>query len=542
MFNPDQSNLEPYLLIDEMSKGFLLLGAEGADIQDPGSYIICRMNPFFTRMFDINSNYIGRAMSRLSPLSDTLARLMLKTMTFSEASTHELYLDEFDRWFQLSIFQPKQLYIALVSEDITEKKKIEEKLAESEETMRLTLDVAGEGLWQWHVEDSLVHHNKQWNRIMGYNTEAKTHALSDFMDRVHPEDLEEVEISSEKIFRQLEPYSRQHRVITLDGRTIWIEDRGIPIVSPAGKLERVIGSMTDITRYKETQQQLHLEKEILQSTLLSVGDAIITTDQDGLVRMMNPAAERALGCKQEELRGRSFTESYRFIDPVTRERHTDDPYEELRDNELIGENIQAEVEISRTGREMHIYFNVTPIRLPDGEKAGYIIVFSDISSVIERQKRIEYLSFHDDLTGLYNRRYLMDSLHRLDSKRNLPFTIMILDLNELKSVNDAFGHAGGDLLIQKTAEFLESIFRQSDIIARSGGDEFCVLLPQTGARTARSIVDRIKSLSSTYEPGPEQISISVGYAVKTDAREDIHAVMRQADASMYQDKELYRHC
>ena len=199
MFNPDQSNLEPYLLIDEMSKGFLLLGAEGADIQDPGSYIICRMNPFFTRMFDINSNYIGRTMSRLSPLSYTLAEVMLKAMTSSEASTHELYLDEFDRWFQLSIFQPKQLYIALVSEDITEKKKIEEKLAESEETMRLTLDVAGEGLWQWHVEDSLVHHNKQWNRIMGYNTEAKTHALSDFMDRVHPEDLEEVEISSEKI-------------------------------------------------------------------------------------------------------------------------------------------------------------------------------------------------------------------------------------------------------------------------------------------------------------------------------------------------------
>ena len=112
----------------------------------------------------------------------------------------------------------------------------------------------------------------------------------------------------------------------------------------------------------------------------------------------------------------------------------------------------------------------------------------------------------------------------------------------LSSVNDAFGHAGGDLLIQKTAEFLESVFRQSDIIARSGGDEFCVLLPRTGAKTARSIVNRIKSLSGALEPGPEQISISVGYAVKTDAREDIHAVMRQADASMYQDKELYRHC
>lgn len=540
LFNLDQANIEPCLLIDEMSKGFLLLGAEGADIQDPETYVIRKMNPFFKRMFDIHNNYIDKPMSRLSTLSDSLASVMRNTMIFAESGTHELYLDEFDRWFLLSIFQPAELNIALISEDITEKKKIEEKLAESEETMRLTLDVAGEGLWQWRVEDELVHHNKQWNKIMGYDIGSKTHALSDFMNSVHPEDQEEVYRSTQRVFSHLETYSGEHRVITLDGRTIWIEDRGIPIVSSDGKLERVIGSVTDITRYKETQEQLHLEKEILQSTLLSVGDAIITTDQYGLVRMMNPAAERALGYTQDELYGRSFTETYKFIDPVTRERYVEDPYEELHNNEQIGENIQAEIEVCRTGKEMHIYFNITPIKLPDGEKVGYIIVFSDISPVIERQKRIEYLSFHDELTGLYNRRYLMDSMNRLDSDRNLPFTIMVLDLNNLKGVNDSFGHASGDLLIQKTAEFLESIFRQSDIIARTGGDEFCVLLPRTREETASGIVDRIKNLSKTYDSGSDQISVSVGYAVKTKSGEDIIDVMRKADANMYKDKELSR--
>lgn len=540
LFDLKQTNIDPNLLIDEMSKGFLLLEASPAQVRDPGTYVIRRTNPSFIKMFDIHNDYLGETLANLSPISDALTIELVNVMTSAEASSYEIYDDELDRWFMLSIFRPLELFIAIVSEEITEKKKIEEKLAESEKTMRLTLDVAGEGLWQWRVEDELIHHNKRWNSIMGFSTDTKTHSLDEFVGCVHPEDREKVKRLNQRVFKHFEPYSNEHRVITQDGRTVWIRDRGVPIVSSEGKLERVIGSLTDITRYKETQQQLHLEKEILQSTLLSVGDGIIATDAVGKIKMINPAAERALGCKQEDLHELIVTEIFQFVDPVTRELYSENPYEELRDNEKIGKNVQAEIVITETGKRMHIFFNVTRINLPDGEKVGYIIVFSDITPMVERQKRIEYLSFHDELTGLYNRRYLIDAMHRLDSPHNLPFTIMILDLNGLKGINDTYGHASGDLLLQKTAEFLESIFRQNDIIARIGGDEFCILLPQTNEAAAKKIIDRIKHVPNDYDSAPEQISISVGFAVKTDPKENIDAVIRKADVNMFKDKGLCR--
>src|SRR6056297_940952 len=97
----------------------------------------------------------------------------------------------------------------------------------------------------------------------------------------------------------------------------------------------------------------------------------------------------------------------------------------------------------------------------------------------EKIDRIEYLSLHDHLTGLYNRRYMEDSIDRLDTLRNLPFTIMVLDVNGLKLTNDAFGHAMGDKLLVSVANMMKNICRKDDILGRMGGDEFMILLPKT---------------------------------------------------------------
>lgn len=538
MHNDNKIEIDPFLVFEKMNMGFLLLGCEDVD-QEPKKYKIVCTNPFFCQMFGRDPNCLdGEDASQLLNINEKLSQVTSRVLITGKPDTYEIFDEKFDRWLSLSIYRPQESLIAVICDDLTEIKNTEERLAESEETMRVTLDVADEGIWQWRAEDKQIHHNKKWSNIMGSDGTG-SHGFQEFVNFVHPEDQGKIQKSWEDVFINHKPYSIEYRVIMPEGKTIWIEDRGIPILSESGEIERVIGSMIDITRYRETQWQLHLEKEILQATLLSVGDILIATDVEGGIYMMNPAAEHETGCKLKDVTGKSVYGIIRFIDPVSGELFNETLDELAHAREKTDENIQAQIVMINTGKEMSIHYHVTPIKMQDDVKAGYIIVISDISSLIERQKRIAYLSYHDELTGLYNRRYLMDAMRRLDSRRNLPFTIMIMDVNNLKAINDTYGHPVGDRHIQMTADYLKSIFRKEDIIARSGGDEFCILLPKTDQKTAESILDRIKSELEPYDPSPEKLSVSIGFAIKTDEEPDIEELYRKADENMYKDKRYY---
>ena len=154
----------------------------------------------------------------------------------------------------------------------------------------------------------------------------------------------------------------------------------------------------------------------------------------------------------------------------------------------------------------------------------------------QEQEAIRFLSFHDHLTGLYNRRFYEAELARLDTARNWPLTIVMGDVNGLKLINDSFGHASGDLLLQKTAAALTRGSRADDIIARIGGDEFVMLLPQTSAREAGQLIKRIKRILATQTVAGLEISVAFGSATKNRADADIAAVFRQAEDMMYHHK------
>jgi len=144
-----------------------------------------------------------------------------------------------------------------------------------------------------------------------------------------------------------------------------------------------------------------------------------------------------------------------------------------------------------------------------------------------------YLSYHDQLTGLYNRRFYTEELEKLDSKENLPITIVMGDVNGLKLINDSFGHAMGDELLKKVAEVIKMGCRTEDIIARLGGDEFVIILPKTAAFETEQIIERIKDLSLREKVGNIDISISFGYATKSNKEENIQEIFTHAEDLMY---------
>jgi diguanylate cyclase (GGDEF)-like protein len=162
-----------------------------------------------------------------------------------------------------------------------------------------------------------------------------------------------------------------------------------------------------------------------------------------------------------------------------------------------------------------------------------------------RLRRVEALSVTDDLTNLYNSRFLNQALHR-EAKRALrsgrPLSLLFLDLDGFKSVNDAHGHLLGSRALVETAEVIRSCSRESDIVARFGGDEFAVVLPDTGVQGARSVAERVRERLADFrflvaEGLDVRLTVSIGYATLPDAASSSDELIEAADAAMYRVKD-----
>ncbi len=173
---------------------------------------------------------------------------------------------------------------------------------------------------------------------------------------------------------------------------------------------------------------------------------------------------------------------------------------------------------------------------PDGSPS----VISGLVSNIDRQKYLEdelrFLSYHDKLTGLHNRRYFEKSLHDFDRTEFFPQAVMITDINGLKLTNDTFGHQQGDHLLTAAARILKRACRERDIICRWGGDEFAILMSNTDEKDAEYIYNIIKQESSREQVGPVILNMAVGYAVRLDSDEPLPVLIKTAEERMYRNK------
>lgn len=175
------------------------------------------------------------------------------------------------------------------------------------------------------------------------------------------------------------------------------------------------------------------------------------------------------------------------------------------------------------------YVDITYIK----QNVQYPYSQSDNEQNVYNIKDIKKLYYKDRLTGLYNKNFFEEELARLDTKRQLPISLIMGDINGLKLINDAFGHNMGDNALKKAAEIMTSSFRDEDIISRIGGDEFVVLLPKTTGDTAVDIVERIKEKCDKNTLDYVKINISFGVATKETMDEDIQKVLKKAEDRMY---------
>lgn len=341
-------------------------------------------------------------------------------------------------------------------------------------------------------------------------------------------------IQHKQLIEQGIPISFEMKMLRTNGEVFWAQLKGSMYKTPDDKaLLRIM--LVDISDRRQLEAALKNEKQLFQTTLGSIGEGILTVDKYGIILLMNPVAERLTGWPLAEAIGRHIHEVFYLMDEDTRERKTTVIDTVLRTGKPYTSPEHA-VLLSKDGSEHPIEDITTPLLMDDGKVLGAVLGFRDVTNKIKQLNKIKHLSYHDQLTGLYNRRFFEEELQRIDTARNMPLTIVMGDVNGLKLINDSFGHTMGDELLKKVAAAISKGCREDEIIARLGGDEFVIILPKTDAIMVQQIIQRIKDYANEDKLGAMDISISFGYDTKTSIEQNIQDIFRHAENSMYRHK------
>lgn len=306
--------------------------------------------------------------------------------------------------------------------------------------------------------------------------------------------------------------------------------------------------ITSVGLYKThmAAELLSRQEELAGVTLNIVGDGVITTNTDQVVRYLNPVAEELTGWKAEEAIGRPLNEIYNTDDNFAGGERINPVAQCIAENRLIA--LGRDVVLTRrNGEEMQVQDSATPMRDNNGRIYGAVLVFYDATSLRNAPHLLSYHARHDPLTGLLNRR---EFEHRLDdliaSARELGEHHMLcfIDLDNFKPINDTCGHEAGDKLLQQITYLLSQRVRGNDTLARIGGDEFAVLLEgcgiPKGQHVAQTLCDLIQDYRFTWQEQLFEIGASIGIAPINADVVNAAQVMNEADAACYAAKELGR--
>lgn len=343
---------------------------------------------------------------------------------------------------------------------------------------------------------------------------------------------------TQDIFRKIlqnEILELQIKHITKDNEEIDVQIYSGPITM--NDKEYILATIFDITEKLEKDLQFKDVDSKLRATLLSVGEGIVVTDKEHKITLINDKAMEILGVTKKPL-NKSICDVFRIHSDESQPTFHDLFDSCINDNKIYNSNITYSLLRNDNDKETFVDFSISPIKLEDEINSGAILVIRDETIEEERKKQITYISQHDYLTKLHNRAYFEENVTRLDTGRQLPLTIIMGDVNGLKLVNDAFNHVEGDKLLVEISKILKKATRQEDILARWGGDEFTILLPQTTAADSLKVYNRIKDLCNKSMYDTIKPSISLGCATKLSEDENINDIINLAEQKMYHEKLL----
>ena len=426
--------------------------------------------------------------------------------------------------------------VVVTFKDITERKRTEEALRESGERYRVLVENASDIIFRTDVNGQLTFVNPAMIHVTGYEKEeliGKHYTIlirSDMRDNA-------IKFFGRQMVKGLHNTYSEYPIITKDGRNLWF-GQNTQLIVKDGKVVGFQVVSRDITELKRMEEKLRFEEQRFRAFVEHSSDMIVLVNPEGVILYVNPAIESVLGFKPEERIGAKGSEIV----------HPDD-IEALADvfNTLSRDTnspvMNAELRLRHKDGSWRTLEAVGSNLVKNNVVESIIINYRDITERKKAEEQIQYLATHDLLTDLPSLRFAKDRMSvalNMARRYKKAVAVMFIDLDGFKDVNDTLGHDAGDYVLKQVAKRLLSCVRETDTVARVGGDEFLIIAteinnPENAAQIAEKVIHLI-SQPIIFNGRQAVVSVSIGIALFPDDSIDMDQLIKKADEAMYRVK------
>lgn len=411
---------------------------------------------------------------------------------------------------------------------------IGEKLQESEYLLKNVFQRIPVGIAAGNRFGNFSEINPTFEKIIGWSKEQLKGC--DWKKITHPDDLSRNIEKYEKFTKgELSEYSIEKRVMRSDGSYSWISFE-VAALAEAGEDDRlymwIIQDINERKIAKEALEESERSKSVLLSNLPGMAYRCLY-DRKWTLLFVSEGCYELTGYRPENLVN---SKDLSFNDLIKEE------YREmlwLEWGRILAQHSTFRSEYfitTASGESKWVLETGQGVYGRDGSVEAIEGIIIDISNLKKKEEEIQYINDHDHLTDLYNRQYFEKKLSDMNRKEYLPLSVLIADINGLHLINEAFGQYEGDLVITKSARIIQSCSRKKDITARIGGDEFGIIMPQTGNAEAHELLDMIKQACVRYNDNNRskspEINISMGYSTIEEELELVEEAMKTANEYM----------
>jgi diguanylate cyclase (GGDEF)-like protein/PAS domain S-box-containing protein len=415
----------------------------------------------------------------------------------------------------------------------------------NEQRFRQSLRHSPTGIVMRGLDGKINMVNDAFLKMFGYDWEELRTMTAQQL--VHPDDQAE----SNRDMRSLldgtaNAYVSERRYRHRNGSWVWVRVAVSLVDGDDGAPMHFIGHIESLEAGRRAERDLAEERERLRTTLRAIGEAVITTDAISQITYVNAAAENLIGQRLDEIAGRRLDEVVVLTNPQTMKTTAS----------VFALCVARGASVRRTdrcllhrpdGSPCYVIDTASPVNDPDGALSGVVVVLQDATAVVERERELSHRAAHDTLTGLTNRfeleRRLAESFERY-RHIDRSAALLLIDLDRFKAVNDTGGHAAGDEVLRRVAQTLTAIVRESDIVARFGGDEFALLVTHSdparaeliGAKVLRAIAD----LMVDWNGATHTVGASIGIASLSPRVGGVSDWIAAADRACYEAKRAGR--